>query len=424
MKKIFLLLIFFFNLTFAQVENSSGIDLSLIGTPVFYYDILNFKTEDYSLTKVEVFVHVPFSVMQFIKSSGKFSAEYNVFAGIYEKEKGSLIVEKNWIEKVETGDYNQTNFVTNFNLSLRSFFLKPGNYFIKLEVEDRDSRKKYSIENPFFVKDFSEGISLSDIVIVQKKEIIDGQQRIVPNIPRNVYFQKGGIPILFEIYSNASIKAEINYSIVTKKGDVIFDKTEMVELNQGRNPIEYTFSDLNLSIGDYQLIVKLKTSGSSSDVTSKKSFTSKVFGIPESIKEINKAIEQMIYIANSKEINYIKSAPDEETKLARFLEYWQKQDRNPNTVENEVFIEYYRRVQYANQHFAHYFEGWKTDMGMIYIILGAPSNVQRHPFEYNSKPYEVWEYYEINRQFVFVDNTGFGDYRLITPLYGDMIRFR
>lgn len=58
-------------------------------------------------------------------------------------------------------------------------------------------------------------------------------------------------------------------------------------------------------------------------------------------------------------------------------------------------------------------------MGMVYVTLGSPNNVERHPFEYDSKPYEVWDYYDINRRFVFVDQTGFGDYRLVTPFFGE-----
>ncbi|CUS97606.1 GWxTD domain-containing protein [Candidatus Kryptonium thompsonii] len=84
--------------------------------------------------------------------------------------------------------------------------------------------------------------------------------------------------------------------------------------------------------------------------------------------------------------------------------------------------EYYSRVKYANEHFGHYLEGWKTDMGMVYIIFGPPSSVDRHPFDINAKPYEIWYYYEINRRFIFLDETGFGDYRLITPLWDEWTR--
>jgi hypothetical protein len=61
-------------------------------------------------------------------------------------------------------------------------------------------------------------------------------------------------------------------------------------------------------------------------------------------------------------------------------------------------------------------------MGMVYVIFGEPSNIERHPYDMDQKPYEIWDYYDINRQFVFLDNTGFGDYRLITPIW-DTFRY-
>jgi hypothetical protein len=60
-------------------------------------------------------------------------------------------------------------------------------------------------------------------------------------------------------------------------------------------------------------------------------------------------------------------------------------------------------------------------MGMVYIIFGEPSNIERHPYEMDTKPYEIWAYYNINKQFVFVDNSGFGDYRLITPIWDTFV---
>lgn len=56
-------------------------------------------------------------------------------------------------------------------------------------------------------------------------------------------------------------------------------------------------------------------------------------------------------------------------------------------------------------------------MGMVFILLGSPNNVERHPFDIDSKPYEVWSYYDYNRQVVFLDETGFGDYKLLSNIY-------
>ena len=77
--------------------------------------------------------------------------------------------------------------------------------------------------------------------------------------------------------------------------------------------------------------------------------------------------------------------------------------------------EYYSRVEYANKSYAGYMEGWRTDRGMVLIRFGPPQNIERHPFDSDNKPFEIWYYYSQNREFIFVDETGFGDYRLQYP---------
>ena len=108
---------------------------------------------------------------------------------------------------------------------------------------------------------------------------------------------------------------------------------------------------------------------------------------------------------------------ESETKRNLFVQFWKKRDPSPETENNELMIEYYRRIQYSNEHFATFQEGWKADMGMVFILFGHPNDIERHPFDINSKPYEIWYYYDINRNFVFKDFSGFGEYRLVTPLY-------
>ena len=145
--------------------------------------------------------------------------------------------------------------------------------------------------------------------------------------------------------------------------------------------------------------------------------------MPTYASDIETAIEQLKYISSSKELKRIKQARDE-NKAEQFRAFWEAKDPTPATEKNELMEEYYRRVDYANATFSTFMPGWKTDRGMVYIILGAPSDVDRHPFEIDSKPYEIWSYYTLNRQFVFLDETGFGEYRLITPFWEVLERMR
>ncbi len=132
----------------------------------------------------------------------------------------------------------------------------------------------------------------------------------------------------------------------------------------------------------------------------------------------------MLYITSRDRINELLKIEDQQKKYDRFMEFWKSKDPTPETEENELMDEYYSRVEYANEHFATYQEGWKTDMGMVFIILGPPNNVERRPFNYNSPAYEIWEYYALNRSFIFVDYTGFGDYRLINRDFSEWFKYR
>ncbi|MGB5288285.1 MAG: GWxTD domain-containing protein, partial [Ignavibacteriaceae bacterium] len=161
--------------------------------------------------------------------------------------------------------------------------------------------------------------------------------------------------------------------------------------------------------------------------TSTKNFISRWYGVPATITDLDKAVDQLIYIANPEDLEFIKATDNRLEKSKRFVAFWRKQDPNPADEYNPVFNVYFNRIAYSNENFTTYsLEGWRSDRGMVLIILGAPDNIDRHPFEYYAKPYEIWQYYNLNRQFVFIDNSGFGDYRLSpdTPLYGDLYRFR
>ena len=64
-------------------------------------------------------------------------------------------------------------------------------------------------------------------------------------------------------------------------------------------------------------------------------------------------------------------------------------------------------------------EGWETDFGMIYILFGPPDQIERSNYTSTSSSiYQVWYYSRLNKQFVFKDLNGFGDFKLDRPYIG------
>jgi len=83
-------------------------------------------------------------------------------------------------------------------------------------------------------------------------------------------------------------------------------------------------------------------------------------------------------ISDEEKSAFMQLSNDEERD--QFIEsFWQRRDPTPDTVENEFKEEHYRRMAYANEHFAAGIPGWKTDRGRMYIMYGAPDEIEAHP---------------------------------------------
>jgi GWxTD domain-containing protein len=129
--------------------------------------------------------------------------------------------------------------------------------------------------------------------------------------------------------------------------------------------------------------------------------------------------EEVVYIiADQERAAFQKLTTDEERN--KFIEqFWERRNPHPGSPENKFREEYYRRIAYANKHWATDRPGWKTDRGHMYIMYGPPDEIDAHP---SGSPYpiEEWRYKYIkglgsNVVFKFIDPTKTGKYQLASP---------
>jgi GWxTD domain-containing protein len=142
--------------------------------------------------------------------------------------------------------------------------------------------------------------------------------------------------------------------------------------------------------------------------------------------------EDVIYIISPEERHsFLHLATNEERE--QFIEaFWQRRNPDPDSPENTFKEEHYRRIAYANEHFASGIPGWKTDRGKIYIMWGPADEVDSHPTggtwdrpsdqgggSTTTYPWETWRYRHLdgeglgeNVELEFVDPTSTGEYHL------------
>ena len=140
--------------------------------------------------------------------------------------------------------------------------------------------------------------------------------------------------------------------------------------------------------------------------------------------------EDVRWIISGEEEAAFKQLSNDEERDQFIEQFWLRRDPTPDTVENEYKEEHYRRIAYANEHFAAGKQGWRTDRGRIYIAYGPPDEIESHASGglYNRSieegggststyPFEKWRYRYIegigNEVILeFVDQCMCNEYRL------------
>jgi len=390
-------------------------------TPMFFFDAISYSSETPDKSRIDFYVQVPYEQLRFVKEGDQYAAKYDVVLTVATPEQ-KVLQERIWTVDVRLPEFTQTVSRTAYSLTQRALDVDPGNYVVTVQVRDQDSRKTGRVRKALLVTDYRrEALSLSDIMLVSRLTTDGATKRIVPNISGNISSMGEGFFMFLEIYNQTpGDSVELVWRILGKDKEEVAAASQTEQTLSGKTQAFLKVEDLRLPVGTYLIMVEAFPAGESDSASSARATTTRTFSvrytdIPASIPDLPKAVEQLRYIAQPTEYEYIRDAGDEEEMRKRFLDFWSKRDPDPATSRNELMEEYYRRVEFANKNFGHYLEGWRTDRGMVYVRFGSPDNIDRHPFDMNTKPYEVWYYYELERQFVFVDETGFGDYRLRYP---------
>src|SRR5271166_6649218 len=140
--------------------------------------------------------------------------------------------------------------------------------------------------------------------------------------------------------------------------------------------------------------------------------------------------EDVVYIITDEERAAFKQLSNDEERDQFIEAFWQRRDPTPDTEENEYKEEHYRRIAYANEHFAAGIPGWKSDRGRIYIVYGPADEIESHPAggtyerpieegggETSTFPFETWRYRYlegIGQEVIieFVDTCQCGEYHM------------
>ena len=407
-------------------------------------------------TYAELYYSFGSSSLNLIKTSVKDSIRRGAFtdsllfdASIITLGSDSSVAHRVWKVPVIVPDTTQ-EFPRKSYVGKTDFLLSPGNYRLIVHYYDVND----SINNDSLVTDFpipsyaGNGLESSEIELCST--ITQGESNsifykntydVVPN-PSATYGV--GMPIIYYYLEVYNIPNENNDSLVTS-GYEIRDSFGQVRKNLSRTRKKFgnssvevgTVNGSNFKTGTYTFTFTVVDSATNSFATSSKRFFvyNPNLGKPESPdtsvatgailssvfvmmgeEQIDREFAEARYISSSSEKDQYENLSGIDAKRQFIYDFWEKRNTDQGLKNGSPRTRYLERVTYANEHFrTGATEGWKTDRGRVYVLYGQPDEIDRHPNETDSKPYEIWYFDSLEGgvSFDFVDRTGFGDYSLV-----------
>lgn len=445
-----ILLVFLFSLfcsAFSQSEFQLDADLGRF----FYSD---------SASRVEFYYSLYKNQFSKVIQNGQEIIEGNLQLKIYDATNSNLLLDRKFkIQDNITYDEDK-NIIGNTISGTLTYYLSFGDYKCVLSAVDKnDEKRNATVElnvklgaiepQKFGISDIQLSTNIKEEDENSFNQFVKNGYEVTPNASL-IYGAQS--PILFtyaEFYNiNKNIKSNnlvVQYRILSSNNYEYIKKIKKInrELN---SVVDINFFNLiKLPSDTYTLVISLIDSVLNEKVSAYKRFYHFNPDVKDTIKDVvvqKDIYASEFYVMNEDELNeaydyvrYIATA-DEQAKWIKLtsidakrnflFNFWSMRDPDPTTPQNELKIEYFKRVDYVNKKYPSKFKrGYKTDRGRVFILYGEPTEIERFPNEPEYRPYEMWKYSSLQGQggiyFIFGDLMGNGEYQLINSnLVGEL----
>lgn len=362
---------------------------------------------------VSVTITVPYTELNWRRAPEGYGAGAG-FSVELEPSKGNRLYGDAWERRLILPDYASSSSPQN-NLSVtRNFDVPPGRYRVRVRVRDVNSDQESKAQEEVRVEDLGKIlVGFADLQL----GVLDSLGAFVALPTRRFGYNASDIAaraVLFDRRPGAWPRSEhFRYRIVDDSGSSILTGDTLVTLAHSADAVTIRPSHPEVFIGSYLFELEL-VEGKSRWRTSR-SFDVEESGPPRG-KQFDQMLEGLAYVADAAEVDAMRGRSAEE-QGALWEQFWKRRDPTPETARNEYQLEFFRRLRYADQHFQGFGQGWRSDMGRIYIRYGPPDQIEQRAATASSPQYELWYYNQPYRRLVFADREGFGRFKLISPSF-------
>ena len=366
-----------------------------------------FASETPDTTLVLVTLSLPNRALTFVHEGDHYRGAYDVI--IDARRDGSSARRTQGRQTVRVASYRETSRGDESLIFQQYLRLAPGSYTLDLTVRDAESGRTTTHDAPVTVPRISRGGASSSLAVYEAdpRPRRDTLPSLVPN-PRGsaVFGQDTAVLVYLERYGGAGpVQAEVRDA----QGNPVWRDSLMLPTHDSLTSGVFAVPITEIGPG---VATFVSWRGASADSARTRLIVSFAEGL--AITSFDDMLSYLRYFALPEQLQPLRAAAPADRGRA-WIAFLRSTDPDPSTPEHEALRDYFIRIEQANQRFREEGgPGWLTDRGRVFITLGDPDQIydQGQNDIAQRGRVQIWEYTQYRSQLVFVDQSGFGRYRM------------
>jgi GWxTD domain-containing protein len=411
------------------------------GSFILNLDYAKFKNND-SASYLEIYYNFYPRLATLAKTENQFRGYIKVFTRIRNTQDHRVIVNDRALIPIVVEDTakttNEFSFVTQAGYSIPF-----GEYMLQVvAIDSLNPSRIDSLNLPFTMASFGTGFQVSDLELCSSIKTSDQKTdlfyknslEVVPS--PTLVFGATAHPVLFRYaeFYNLDINEtyQVQSQILDGNAKVVRESSKKRKFGVQHAVDVGSMTVTSFPSGRYKMQVVLSDTLGHEFAKSSKNFylynphiktvqrAMSVYKATElagmSADELGQEFSRMQYLTTDQEIKSFGQISSVDGRREFIATIWGEVEQGRGGKPPISRGDYLKRITDATQRYrAQGREGWKTDRGRVFVLYGEPDEIERHPSQEDTKPYEIWQYYQIENgvQFYFIDRSSFGDFILV-----------
>jgi GWxTD domain-containing protein len=365
-------------------------------------------------TSIVVTISLSNRVLRFRSEGDRWRASYDV---AIEVRSGTTVVQElRSREVVRVLAFRETTRDDESVLFKQLVNLTPGTYDIRLTVRDESATRGSAVEATIGVPRFAQGSVSSPVPVYEAapREQLGAPPNIVPTPRSTAIFGRDSIMLIYaEGYADAGDSLPVQVVVKSDESNSLL-WNDTVQLARHGDHFSAVFPVPVARLGVGVMILGVNRPGSA-DTVRIPLFVA--FGEDLPVATFTQMLDYLRYYVSAQRLQAMRDAPAE-ARAGLWSAFLRDTDPVPQTPAHEGLRDYFSRIAQANTRFREEGQaGWLTDRGRVMVALGQPDQVFEPTMGDLGQRGRtlIWEYREHRLQVVFIDQTGFGRWRMTVP---------